>query len=935
MRIAELHCAAFGRLTDLWLVSLDTSPAVFLGSNEAGKSTLFHLVQTILFGFSPVRDFPYRSWDAALHPEIRAGLVLDSGEEVQVQRKLSSGPRASLIQGARVTELRNQALPWTGHVSRQLYQSLYALSQANMRDLSQEERKTIEDRLLGSMGSDLFRPVRAVWQELDSRAGKLWRPDNRGKPVCQRIARDIQAARARRRQALERDRTLRDRACRLGEVDERIRILEAELDRLRALVRQADELLPVKQRLDQIRGWEARLGSREAVRALPQGLRAEVQRLEDREARALEDSRRLHQELQAASQAMAALTSDDKELLEAEPAITGWIRGWSAHEMERQGLRDLRDQLAQIRSRFELRGQQVLNGSTHPGIGAELARLDISGLKAAVDQVCQARDRLRASGSAQQAGSAGPVWWAAGLSLVLGGILTAAGWRLQQAHVLGAGTTLAVLGVLGLGGGLVRIRQTAARRAAVRREAQGDRDKLTQGLSRVASLLEGLPVDREWLEHPDQSLVQTLHDLRLDQAEMVRCRKLLKERLQQFQGKESQLQDLMDRFGESRPRGEALNRLESRLDRAKTRKASSEAARRRSAEVSELADQAADEAQAVRERKEQLLGQMRKLAGHDQAAGRAAGSPEGGGRESPGGELDAGGRQGHEKEGVWTEPGGLSTEELLAGVEELQKLLARIEEAEEQLEREIPDLDRIREEIHGLEARGDEALILDQKKVEQWRVRLSRLQDDRSELQTLREERVGLHRDLDMARGEESVGDVDGEIASLREHMHEARLERDRTALMSAILRQADRRFREKHQPEVINRAGEYLKIVTNGRYARLALLEDGRDGDALCVLTGNGGSRRVGPPLSSGTLDQIHFAFRLAVIDHLDQGQESLPLLLDEALLNWDAQRLTRGLETLGAAAEQRQIGVFTCHEWLAERVSTICGARIIDVRS
>ena len=75
--------------------------------------------------------------------------------------------------------------------------------------------------------------------------------------------------------------------------------------------------------------------------------------------------------------------------------------------------------------------------------------------------------------------------------------------------------------------------------------------------------------------------------------------------------------------------------------------------------------------------------------------------------------------------------------------------------------------------------------------------------------------------------------------------------------------------------------------------------------------------------PLSRGTLEQIYLALRLALIDHLDKDREGLPLFLDEALINWDGIRLKNGLELLKQIAQNRQIFLFTCHEWMVEKLS------------
>jgi uncharacterized protein YhaN len=742
---------------------------VFLGPNEAGKSTLFHVFETLLFGFSPVRDFPYRSWKEGQLPEIRADIRLDSGESLQVWRKLNSGPQGRLIRKNQARELRNQALPWTGHVNRQLYRALYALSQADMRTMSQEERDGIQNRLLSSLGNDLFRPLSEVRQELDERAAKLWRADNRGKPAHRLLNQDLQAALSRRRRALEQDRMLRDRARRLEEVEAGIEALEHELAWLRARVRQADELLPVRRRLDQISRLKSAVGNRRAVKALPQGLRSEYQRLRDREARAGQDLDDCTQKLQAV----------DSELL------AGTAQG---HEAGRE------------------------------------------------------------------AGAAQNIWRAAGVSLGLAVALSAAGWRFQQAHALGGALVLLILGCFCLVLGAFSTRRLRIQREELstrRKEAREEAGRRREELSR-----------------------------QVEQAE------------QRIRAAREEKSRFLDR----------LRKIDDRSQETGGRRQETEERRQR-----------------AEERIQRTEGTGREEEG---AKGAELGVQEAGGGEEP-------------AEGAEKGPGdpAQDVEGLLERGEQLQKLLLRLEDAEEELERSVPNLDRVREEIHDLAGREEDSSILDPDAVEGWRVRLDSLEDHQGELQCLREERIQLRLELERARELESVSDVDGEIAELRERMRQVRFDRDRHALMSAVLQEAERRFRHKHQPDVVLRAGKYLKVLTRGRYQRMALLEGGQGGDVLCVETPTGNYRQVGPPLSRGTLDQIHVSFRLAVVDHLDHGQEALPLFLDEVLLNWDRDRLFKGLEVLKRLAGKRQVGIFTCHEWLAEACRKRCGAAVLDL--
>ena len=80
---------------------------------------------------------------------------------------------------------------------------------------------------------------------------------------------------------------------------------------------------------------------------------------------------------------------------------------------------------------------------------------------------------------------------------------------------------------------------------------------------------------------------------------------------------------------------------------------------------------------------------------------------------------------------------------------------------------------------------------------------------------------------------------------------------------------------------------------------------------------------------MSTGTLEQAYLALRLAIVDHLDDGKERLPLFVDEALVNWDPPRRDRGLQVLAQLSETRQIFFFTCHPPVARRLEELGGRR------
>ena len=138
----------------------------------------------------------------------------------------------------------------------------------------------------------------------------------------------------------------------------------------------------------------------------------------------------------------------------------------------------------------------------------------------------------------------------------------------------------------------------------------------------------------------------------------------------------------------------------------------------------------------------------------------------------------------------------------------------------------------------------------------------------------------------------------------------------------------------EEHQPDVMRRAGDHLARLTSGRYTRIAV-DDAGDGNRF-ILMGPGlpGPIQLASPISTGTLEQAYLSLRLAIVDHLDQGLERLPLFVDELFVNWDERRRRQGLEILKAVAGERQLFTFTCHTPVARELEA-GGARVVVLDS
>ena len=127
--------------------------------------------------------------------------------------------------------------------------------------------------------------------------------------------------------------------------------------------------------------------------------------------------------------------------------------------------------------------------------------------------------------------------------------------------------------------------------------------------------------------------------------------------------------------------------------------------------------------------------------------------------------------------------------------------------------------------------------------------------------------------------------------------------------LALATLEQASAELQRRFAPKITEHTQEIFRRLTGGKYRRLNLAQD------LSLHAGAEGEDILRSQLwrSDGTVDQLYFALRLAVARELTP---EAPLILDDALIRFDEQRLAAALEILGEEANTKQVILFTCQQ-------------------
>lgn len=181
-------------------------------------------------------------------------------------------------------------------------------------------------------------------------------------------------------------------------------------------------------------------------------------------------------------------------------------------------------------------------------------------------------------------------------------------------------------------------------------------------------------------------------------------------------------------------------------------------------------------------------------------------------------------------------------------------------------------------------------------------------------------EKIGLRygelgEQLARARDMRELDEAKQHYQELRTRMADGKAELANLLTTRFLLEKAVEEWESRSQPEVYRRAGELLSLMTDGAWIRVALSPEG-----TIIATDAARNERDPKHLSLGTCQQLYLALRIALLMCADNVGESVPILADDILVNFDSQRRAGAARALAQLARTRQVIVFTCHEEVVE---------------
>ncbi|MDI6618554.1 MAG: AAA family ATPase [Clostridiales bacterium] len=887
MRIKKIMAKKFGCLKDFESPDIESNMVVVFGSNEAGKSTFFNLISTLFYGWSPVSDNPYIPWedDSA---DCEGVLEGDDGNMIKVYRRLRSRGDGYYIQDEKRYNLANRPIPQAENLPYQIFKEVYAVNIDNMCFPSDNVWQKILSQLLGGQYVSFLNPVREVAASLEKEAQSLWRRDNLGKPEDKLLRQKSINIKQKIETARENEEYMHGEEKEIDSIQEKIDALNERKIELIKYFDRMDRLYPVFLKIKRIDKLNRDAGNIESIKKLPADACEVLSGIKDNMSALEEQIEDCSNQRKALEDRINSFTVIDKKVLGFKNEIEMLLsRGAGEIQADISSIDEIKDDILRFKDRITNKCREFLQGGWDERLASKLEKIDEAELRysiqnfKALDEKCKEQE-LKFSALKYKAGGMqnikhmpyfSLVLWAAGIiGLLLKG----------NAPVKFISLLLLVSGAftLFLYFYLKRGQDTVAELKEGEKGLNAAKINRDEALEKVKASLLDLPVASSILERPDESIILNVMNIK-ELLYNIRCGR-----------------DKIDK------KNKALD------DNADIIKKIAEGTGMK------ISKDILNDISAIRRIYKQAAGHM------EDATGAQKGMEEISKKAT---ELKY--RMDLEQKKAETIEKGLnsfegdSMDEKTEDYAKRRKCMETAEALKNELLNEHPDIDEIKNEIQ---------------KTDDWNFEedyTARAKDEREniekELNGLNERLGALKKDIDNRKQMERLDDLKGQEAYIEDERRECRRKRDYLMLLRNVLLEAERKYRDENQPDVLARAGEYLSIITGGRYFKLSAEEDGRS----LVVKGNCREEYMNIEnmhLSRGTKEQIYLSLRLALSEHLNSGSASLPIFLDEVLVDWDDMRLDNGLKLLAEIAKSRQVFLFTCRRQVCD---TICKSGSIQL--
>ena len=211
---------------------------------------------------------------------------------------------------------------------------------------------------------------------------------------------------------------------------------------------------------------------------------------------------------------------------------------------------------------------------------------------------------------------------------------------------------------------------------------------------------------------------------------------------------------------------------------------------------------------------------------------------------------------------------------------------------------------------------ADRAIVTDPDAAERLAEELSeRVEELDLETTRLTERIGGIRNGLEQMRAEshaaEAAATAQQKLSRVREHAERW----CRVKLAAVLLSREIERYREENQGPLVAASSALFSRLTLGSFSGIKAGFDDKDRPCLRCVRADGATEVDVAGLSDGTRNQLYLSLRLASLVRRAGLAESMPLVLDDVLIQLDNQRASAALGVLAEVSRTMQVLFFTHH--------------------
>jgi len=147
------------------------------------------------------------------------------------------------------------------------------------------------------------------------------------------------------------------------------------------------------------------------------------------------------------------------------------------------------------------------------------------------------------------------------------------------------------------------------------------------------------------------------------------------------------------------------------------------------------------------------------------------------------------------------------------------------------------------------------------------------------------------------------------------------------------LLRSEIETFRRQNQDPVLTMGSRIFAELTMGSFSGLKTDLDDRGDSVLVGVRSATGQPVEVEAMSTGSRDQLYLALRLAALEHRALSAQTMPLIVDDILINFDDARSAATLQVLAGLGQSNQLILFTHHQQVAEQARILEGVRVHEL--